>query len=549
MAYLYANCILKASQKDRCQAKARNPVYILPLMQHVAARVSWRVIEPNSHALPLMSLIRILTGLEAALIHNTLKHLFFLLLLLTPFLATAEESALPELGDSSATSLTPEQERQIGSEVMQRMRRAGYIISDPLISSYLEQLGRSLAVHTHSDQDFTFFVVDAPTINAFALPGGFIGIHSGLILASHSESELASVVAHEIAHITQHHLARGVEQANRMQLPLSVALIAAILLSGGDPNVANAAMAASLGGSQQMQLNFTRANEQEADRVGMQLLADTDFAPQGMAAFFSRLQEESRYYGEGAPEFLRTHPVTTARLAEAQSAAERYPHKMRIDTAPYHVAKARIRLHHSKSATALMKTLESEQQGQLADNKESDSYLRAITHIALQQPTEAGKLLQQLVTKAPESIAYRETLGQLHHDQGAYDEAVSLYRNGLQRYPHNEMLALSLAKNLLALHQYPQAREPLQEVLRRNPRSASAYTLLAQLESEAGNQAAAHLAQAEHYRLMAEPHSALDQLKIAKRIKNLDFYHASRIDAFIKEVEESLEKERKQSPK
>jgi predicted Zn-dependent protease len=216
------------------------------------------------------------------LFYNSLKKLTLLLVLCT-FVVAADEMSLPELGDSSATSLTPEQEQQIGSEMVRRMRKSGYIISDPLITSYIEEVGRSLAVHTQSEQDFTFFVVDAPGINAFALPGGYIGIHSGLLLASRTESELASVIAHEIAHVSQHHIARGIEQANRMNLPLSVAMIAAILLSGGDPNVANAAMAASLGGSQQAQINFTRAHEHEADRIGMQLLAHSEYDPQGMA--------------------------------------------------------------------------------------------------------------------------------------------------------------------------------------------------------------------------------------------------------------------------
>lgn len=489
-------------------------------------------------------MLPIKTWLEPTLILHTRKYLLLLLLLL-PLAATAEEAALPELGDSSATSLTPEQERRIGSEVVQRMRRAGYVINDPLIASYVAQLGRTLAVHAQSDQEFTFFVVDAPTINAFALPGGYIGLHSGLLLASASESELASVVAHEIAHVTQHHLARGVEQANRTQLPLTVGLIAAILLSGGDPNIINAAMATSMGASQQLQLNFTRAHEHEADRVGVQLLADSDFDPQGMAGFFSRLQEESRYYGEGVPEFLSTHPVNTARLAEAQSAAARYPRKMHVDATAYQVAKARIRLHHSKSAEALLTTLDASAKEPTAMGHELESYLRAITHIALQQPQQAEQQLRQLVTNAPESIAYRETLGQLYHAQGDYNRAVTLYRDGLRRYPHNEMLATSLAKNLLALRDYAPARDALQEVLRRNPRSANTYRLLAQLEAEAGNKPASFLAQAEYYRLTGEPHSALEQLKIAKRIKNLDFYHASRIDAFIAEMEESVVKARK----
>lgn len=472
---------------------------------------------------------------------NSLK-ILLLLLFLCPLTVVADEMSLPELGDSSATSLSPEKAQQIGSEVVRRMRKSGYIISDPLITSYIEEVGRSLAVHAQTKQEFTFFVVDAPGINAFALPGGYIGIHSGLLLASRTESELASVIAHEIAHVSQHHIARGIEKANRMNLPLSVAMIAAILLSGGDPNVANAAMAASLGGSQQAQLNFTRAHEHEADRIGMQLLANSEYDPQGMAAFFSRLLDASRYYGEGVPEFLRTHPVTTSRLAEAQSAAEHYPRRMRVDTISYLVARARVRLHHSKSADSLLKELRSKEAETQAHASDIDIYLRAITHIVLQQTSEAERLLQQLVTRAPQSIAYRDTLGQLYHSQGKYPQAVSLYRKGLERYPHNEMLTLSLATNLIALHEYPKGRERLQDVLRRNPSSANAFRLMAQLESEAGNQPAAHLAQAEHYLLLEEPHSALEQLKIAKRITKLDFYHAARIEALDKEITSSLEK-------
>ena len=468
--------------------------------------------------------------------------LLLILLLSPPVWSIAADSALPELGDSSAISLTPEQERQIGGEVMRRMREGGYIISDPLISSYIELVGRSLAAHAQSDQAFTFFVVDAPGINAFALPGGYIGIHSGLILASRTESELASVIAHEIAHVTQHHLARGVEQANRMQLPISVALIAAILLSGGDPNVANAAMAASIGGSQQMQLNFTRAHEHEADRVGMQFLASSEFDPRGMADFFSRLQDDSRYYGEGVPEFLRTHPVTTARMAEAQSAAERYPRKMRVDTTPYMVAKARIQLHHSKGPSELLKELDTEKKKQNGDD--TSIYLRAITLMALQRPAEAQHLLLQLLSKAPESIAYRDTLGQLHYQQGAYQQAASLYQEGLKRYPHNELLTLALVNNQLALQHHAQARLQLQQHLSRAPNSINAYRLLAQLESETGNQAASHLAQAEYYLLQDDPQSALEQLKLAKRIDDLDFYHTSRIEAMMDEILELLEKRR-----
>lgn len=475
------------------------------------------------------------------MIRNTLISLAFLLLSL-PMVTAANEMELPELGDSSATSLTPEQERQIGREVLRRMRHGGYIIDDPLVKSYIEDVGRALAIHAQSEHEFTFFVVDAPGINAFALPGGYIGIHSGLILASRDESELASVIAHEVAHVSQHHLARGVEQANRMNLPLTVALIAAILLGGDDPNVVNAAMAASMGGSAQMQLNFSRAHEHEADRVGMQLLANSDFDPQGMAAFFARLQEESRYYGDGVPEFLRTHPVTTSRLAEAQSAAERYPRKMRTDSVDYQVARARVRLHHSKNASELMKALNNKPGPAAEQLSAADNYLKAITLISLQQPLEAERLLQQLLNKQPGSIAYRETLGQLQRTQGNYQAALSLYQDGLKRYPNNELLSLSLVDTLVALKHYPQARESLQTILRLHPSSVAAYRRLAEVEAKSGNQAASHLAQAEYYLLMGEPHSALEQLNLANRLKNLDFYLSSRIEALSNDIKDELER-------
>ncbi len=469
---------------------------------------------------------------------NILIKLVFLILL-APLLAFAQGQELPELGDSSALSLTPEQERQIGRDVVRRMRQAGYLINDPLVSEYVEQLGRSLAVHTQGGQSFTFFVVDAPSINAFALPGGYIGLHSGLIIASQNESELASVVAHEIAHVTQHHLARGVEQANRMQLPLSMAMIAAILLSGGDPNIINAAVAATVGGAEQMRLNFTRSHEHEADRVGMQLLAGSEFDPRGMADFFSRLQQESRYYGEGIPEFLQTHPITSARMAEAQSAAAHYPRKMHPDNDAYLVARARLRLHHSSNAARLLQELES-----AGGTSAIDNYQRAITLIALQQTAKAQALLEKLLTQAPHSIAYRETLGELLYEQGNHKRAIKLYQHGLQRYPGNPLLTLSLVQNLLATKQYQRARPLLQGLLRHHPESARGYNLLAELESAQGNKAASHLARAEYYRLLDEPHSALEQLNIAKRSKGNDFYHLSRIEALNREIIEALGRER-----
>jgi len=164
-------------------------------------------------------------------------------------------------------------------------------------------------------------------INAFAGPGGYIGVNSGLILMTEAESELASVIAHEIGHVTQRHLFRAAEAAGRLSIPTMAATLAAILLGTQSPAMGQAAIMAIQAGSVQFQINFTRENEEEADRVGMQTLANSQFDPRSMPTFFERLQQSTRYYGQNIPEFLRTHPVTASRISDTRGRAETYPYK------------------------------------------------------------------------------------------------------------------------------------------------------------------------------------------------------------------------------
>lgn len=475
---------------------------------------------------------------------NALKYLSFILSMLFALPSWGDNINLPELGDSSATALSAEQENNLGRETLWRLKHSGLIIDDPIVTGYIEQLGHSLAASADdATQKFTFFIVDAESINAFALPGGYIGVHSGLILASNSESELAAVVAHEIAHVTQHHIARSYEYANKMQLPLTAAVLAAILLGNGDPNVINAALASSLGGTQQLQLDFTRANEYEADRIGMQMLATSDFDPNGMANFFGRLQDQTRYYGNGVPEFLRTHPVTSTRLAEAEDRARLYPQKMVSDSGTYQIIKAILRLHHEKSPEKLLNQLESKGTSE-SHRTLADRYLLALLQLKQGYADKAQKILSGLLHAHPEIIALRKSLGELEMQQQHYAQAMAIYREGLKLYPDNTILILSLAETFIAQQKNDDARTQLQELLRNHPKTATAYQLLAKLESQSGNDAAAHLAQAEYYLLIEEPRSALEQLQLAKRIKNLDFYHANRIEAMNQQVKEMIDAEK-----
>ncbi len=449
---------------------------------------------------------------------------------------------LPEMGDSSSAVLSAEDEMRIGKEMLRQLKANGAIINDSIINEYIQNLGSKIASNIASSTTrFTFFVIDASSINAFAMPGGFIGVHAGLLLASKSENEVASVIAHEIAHVTQHHIARGVEQANRMNLPMTAAVIAAILLGAHDPQMANAAMAAAVGGSQQMKLDFTRANEHEADRVGMQLLAASDYDPRGMADFFYRLQQESRYYESGMPEFLRTHPVTTDRISEAQDRASRYPKKPTINSPYYPLVLARLHLRYSASPETLLQQFKTA----IAENKslnESDTYLLALIHEKVGNIKESRDIYKKLLAQAPERIAFIHGMAELESSRGNHNEALALYRQGLKRYPGNTLLSLALAETLTRQKKFSAARELLQQQLVRNPASSEAYRLLAKLEASSGNSVASHLAQAEYYYLSGEPHSALDQLNIARRSNPQDHYHASRIDARLQQIQDELKR-------
>jgi len=207
---------------------------------------------------------------------------------------------LPDIGDSTGGILSPEFERRLGQAFLSQVRKQADIVSDPEINNYIESIGyRLVSQSDNNEQQFTFFVINDPLINAFAAPGGIVGINSGVVMNARSESELAGVVAHEIAHVTQKHMARSVEMSKQMSIPTLAAMLGAILVATQNPEAGQAALMAVQGASAQARINFTRANEQEADRIGIQLLVRAGFDPHGMAGFFRRLQQICASAGRG----------------------------------------------------------------------------------------------------------------------------------------------------------------------------------------------------------------------------------------------------------
>src|SRR5882672_11218440 len=256
-------------------------------------------------------------------------------------IALADE--LPDLGDSSQSAISPAQERKLGEGIMGQIRSDPAYLDDPEVADYLNTLGYRLVANSPDPAGpFEFFAIADNSINAFALPGGFVGVHSGLLLAAQSESELASVVSHEIAHVTQHHIARLIASQQRVGLASMAALAVAILAARSNSQVSAAAIAAAQAGAIQSQLNFTREHEREADRIGLQIMEKSGFDPHAMPAFFERLQKATRVYETGAPSYLRTHPLTFERIADIQSRIQDVPFRQVPDSLEFHLVRARL---------------------------------------------------------------------------------------------------------------------------------------------------------------------------------------------------------------
>ena len=381
----------------------------------------------------------------------------FLLLLVTLGGATGlpgrsdAQVRLPDFGDSAEATLSPADERALGEAFMREIRARLTLVDDPLVEQYIQSLGyRLVAASDRRDLGFTFFVVEDESLNAFAAPGGFIGLNSGMILATESESELASVLAHEIAHVTQRHIVRAIDHASRSSLPILAGVLAAIIVGTQDVEAGHAAAAAVFGATAQSGINFTRQNEMEADRVGIRILADAGFDPSEMAGVFEKLQSAARY-STRLPEYLSTHPVTTNRIAEARDRAERLPYRQHASSESYHLVRARLRARHHRRCAANARPVSSRSSRAVGRRvPTANAYGQAIALSRLGRDGEAREVLENLVESHPDSVTFRAELAGNALRTGNVPRALALYSEGLDLYPDDRMLVRGHAAALNA---------------------------------------------------------------------------------------------------
>lgn len=475
---------------------------------------------------------------------STMKRLISLLLLLCLSHRVLGDG-LPDLGDVAQTALTPQQERQIGQQSMMQIHADKQYLDDVEVNDYLNQLGDRLVENSPEPSlDFEFFTVNDYSVNAFALPGGFVGVNAGLLVVTQSESELASVLAHEISHVTQHHLARIIDSQRGDGLISMAAIAVAILAARTSPQVTEAAIASVQAGNIQKQLNFTRAYEEEADRIGLQLLKKSGFNVHAMPEFLERLQKATRLEDSNAPNYMRTHPITSDRIAEIENRVSKQPYSLIPDSLDFQLVRTRL-IATQKTAPEAIAYFSDALGAQNYGNPIAQRYGlvsallhdNQIGHAAKELTILRKQALDNPLTKNDPMI---ETLaGQVIRAGKNTAEALAFYRAAVQNFPQYRALTYDYADLLLQNNQAEAAIKLLTEKIVSHPGDTELYDLQSKAYAKLGNAIEQHRAQAYSYAWQGNLYAAIEQLELAKQAGG-SFYQLSAIESDLRELREMM---------
>ncbi len=455
------------------------------------------------------------------------------------FAQTAAVSALPDLGDDSAAVLSARDERKIGETAVQQLRAAGVILNDPEVNGYLNALAERLrAASPEMKQGFEVFAVNDPGINAFALPGGFIGINLGIIVLAQTESELASVVAHEMAHVTQSHIARSLAGQQRSAWVSLAALALAILAARSNSQVSQAAIATSQAYQIQQQLDYTREFEREADRVGFQTLERSQLDPSAMAAMFERLQRAMRANDSGLiPNYLRTHPVTYERIADAQSRATAVKtYKQPRENEDFHYVRALVRSYLGERNDTRV-YFEDQLKERKFNHEAATRYGLVATLLQNKDFAEAKKTLTALESLNPAHPMVEAMAGHVLMESGDLAGALRRYGTALARYPAHKQLYVDYPEALLKNGDVAAAVTFMETALARFPGDITLFEIAARANARMGKKMQQHRYLGEAYARAGNLQGAIEQFNFATRATDGDFFQASMVEARLREVQ------------
>lgn len=474
------------------------------------------------------------------------KAIFLVFMVTLSFCGLAADIKLPMLGDSSSGIVSKNQEYKLGRAWLQGFRRHVTPYNDPLIQAYLEQLTFDLVNHSELDETrITLVLVDNHTINAFAVPGGIIGIHTGIFTHADNEDQLASIISHEIAHLSQRHFARGIA-AKRSSSQINLAgLLATLVVSsqvGADAGMA--ALTATQAIAADQQLRYSRNNEQEADRLGLKIMQNAGRDPAAAGAMLEKMMALSRYKGSRLPEFLLTHPLTESRVSDTRSRALKYQNRQYPDNADFHFMQARAQVLHQNNPNYSIKFFNQKLDSNSLKT-EAYYYGLAISHSKAGNHTQAKKYIAQLLQKKPSFLTFVYTDIEIDIASGDYKSALQKLTDSLHLKHNNIPLQTLQADALWKSHQYKDSAKVLTGLSRRRPEDPNIWYQLAEVRGLAGDISGVHRARSEYFILVGAFDNAKRQLNFAKKllqsdIKGLAIVRQRLID--IEEMEKNFKK-------
>jgi len=444
---------------------------------------------------------------------------------------------LPRIGEPADTVLSPQEERKIGAHITSQLYAHDYILEDPEVAEYVAALTWRLVAAAEAEApDLTVYVIRDPRINAFALPGGFLGVNAGLLTEVRNESELAGVMAHELAHVTQRHIARTMEGTQGANLATWGAVLAAILAASANPEVVIAALSLGQAATYQREVNFTRAHELEADRIGIRTMARAKFDPEAVATFFLRLEQQSRLYGNQVPEFLRTHPVNTTRISEARTRAASLPKVTVRDPLEFSLMQARARTMASERPSLAAEYFK----GHLGADETSVAarYGLAMAYLRLGQHAHAAETFQPVVAAYPRQPNVALMKGRIQLAQGDAKGALATLSRNLEYFPRYAPAILEYADTLIAARRPDEARQVLLSHEQALGTHMETYRLLAYAARDAGQTIEAQYQMANYLFKRGDGPGALAQLDAALRLSSLSAQERSKLRARRQEIAE-----------
>jgi len=456
---------------------------------------------------------------------------------------------LPKLGDESENLLTPQMERRIGLEYYREIRGSTDYLDDPEVTAYVQELGeRLVAASPEPGLDVEFFLIKDDTINAFAMLGGFIGVNTGLLQAAQSESEAASVLGHELGHLIQKHMARSVSAGQKVSIASLVGTALCLLAARSNSQGTQACAMVGMSLPISQQLAYSRDFEREADRIGFDILKKGGFDVTAMPLFFERLQTATRVYDSNAPVYVRSHPLTTERIADVRNRAQAVPYRQHADSLAFSLVRAKLR-------ATLAVTVDAKRDAarffasQLADktysNLTATRYGYAWSLLLAREYDRAQAELAQI----PKSVAHPmidSLAATLLAERRDYPGAIAAFRAAAQKYPRARYLQLELIDTLQKAGRHDEALAMLRDQAQTYRSDPRVFEMQAKSYGAVGKRMLQHQAQAESYAQMGRNQPAMSELMVARCAGDGDFYQQSIIDARMRSLWDEMAEEKRE---